>query len=282
MIAVDVRRTPLAATAARLAAVSEHCPLHVGLPGDDGWVSLASLRDADALGGWAGQLADSCGDRRAAAMDVGTGIVSAATHAWVLPVLADLRLPTADLADVWLHRHPTEGWVDGVALTDERLAVLPADCAAGDDRATVLADRQALHHALAERLARLQWLLDPLAATLPVGRAALWGALADAVGARALWLARELDADRPAAWAAAQEVLDALAAGQPALRVRPALLPVEHTGGTEWFSARGTCCLWYRTQPAPDPDGEGYCGTCPLRTPRSRVQRLRDHLNSQA
>lgn len=75
-----------------------------------------------------------------------------------------------------------------------------------------------------------------------------------------------------------QGMLDVMAAKAP-LRRRARLFPVAWSGGTTCFQVRGTCCLLYRSSAAPDRDGDGYCATCPLRTDRSRTERLRASLD---
>lgn len=272
--------SPLAGTAQRLSALDEDLTYRVGQPDEPGWHRFAGLADPGLLTAWHRELAAREGDRRTAAAYLGGWVAAAAVETWALPALAEARLPLAGPAAVSLHRHAEEGWFDAVAAPSP-LAVLPGDPAAGQVGAIVVADREALLDLLAERLLTLEVVFDMLAATLPVGAGALWGGLADSVGGRALWLARLLDSDRDAAWRDAQAITDRLAARQPRLRVRPHPFPVAYSGGEELFQVRGTCCLYYRTVAEPDPDGEGYCGTCPLRTDASRTRRLRAHLDDQ-
>lgn len=92
-------------------------------------------------------------------------------------------------------------------------------------------------------------------------------------------VARRLGLDELETWRRCELLLvDAIHAGAPGLRHRPHLLPVPLSGGTAHYQVRGTCCLSYRTFDQPDPNGDGYCATCPLRTDDSRTRRLRAHL----
>lgn len=275
----DVGTSPLQQTAARLTALDEHLAYRVGVPEEHDWHWLRDL-DTELLADWHAQLTTREGDRRAAAAYLGGWVAAAVVEAYLLPMLAEARLPLVGIDGVAVHRH-ADGWFDAVALPDGPVGVLREDSAAGGPGVEVRADRDALLDATAERLAGVGPLFDAVSAVMPVGLPALWGGLADSVGGRSLWLARLLDRDRGGAWADAQALTDRVAAGQPRLRQRPTPFPVTFRGGDEWFQVRSTCCLYYRTVESPDPDGDGYCGTCPLRTDASRTRRLRVHLEEQ-
>lgn len=272
---------PLEAVAPRLSGLSDHLAYEVGVPGGTGWHRLADLADPELLAGWHRDLAAREGDRKAAAAYLAGWISGAAAEAWLLPVLAGGCLPLAGPPRVRVHRH-ADGWFDAVAVPAAPVAVLPGDPHAGQTGVVVASGRGALLDGVAERLSGLGAVFAALRAACPIGPVALWGAVADAVASRALWLARLSDGDRQAAWETAEAVTDRLAAAQPRLRARPRPFPVPWSGGEELFQVRGTCCLWYRTVATPDPDGDGYCNTCPLRTDTSRTGRLRAHLEEQA
>ncbi len=280
MTAIDTVESPLAQTARRLSGLDADLAYRVGIPDQPGWHRLGDLTDAALLAGWHAELSAREGDRRTAAAYLGGWVASAAVEAYLLPVLAEARLPLAGVDGIGVHRH-AEGWLDAIALPEAPFAALPGDPAEDAAGAQVLTDRGALLDATAERLAGVAPVLAAIAASTPVGQAALWGQLADSIGGRSLWLARLLDLHRRAVWTEAQALIDRVAALQPGLRQRPRLFPVVHGGGEEWFQVRGTCCLYYRTAEEADPDGEGYCGTCPLRTDSSRARRLSAHLDDQ-
>ena len=122
-------------------------------------------------------------------------------------------------------------------------------------------------------------LVEQASAELPIGRTAVWGGLADAITAFALMFSRQSGRDQQDDWRRCEVLLDGLAHHAP-LRVRPTPLHVEWSRGPSLYPVRGTCCLHYRTCDDPDPDGEGYCTTCPLRTADSRIRRLRHHLEA--
>lgn len=271
----------LVETTVRLNALDEHLAYQVGVPDEPDWHRLGDLTDTALLTEWHAELSAREGDRRTAAAYLGGWVASAVVEAYLLPVLADARLPLADVAEVGVHRH-ANGWFDMLALPDAAIAVLPGDLTAASTGVRVLRDRSALLDAMAQRLTGIGAVFATVCAALPVGGAALWGGLADSIGGRSLWLARLCDLDRRQAWADAQTIMDRIATAGPQLRQRPAPFPVRFSGGEEWFSTRSTCCLYYRTVESPDPDGEGYCGTCPLRTDTSRTRRLRAHLDERA
>lgn len=97
-------------------------------------------------------------------------------EAYVLPVLAEARLPLAGIDGTGVHRH-AGGWFDAVAL--------PGDPAADAAGAQVLADRHELLEVTAERLTGVAPLFQAIAASMPVGPAALLGGLADSIGGAA-------------------------------------------------------------------------------------------------
>ncbi len=271
---------PLAETARRLSALDEHLSYEVGLPDGNRWYRLAELADAKRLAAWHGELTAREGDRRTAAAYLGGWIAAAAVQVWAVPVFAERRLALAGPEAVSVRRH-ADGWFDAVAAPGSPLAILPHDPAAELPGAVVVPDVERLLDLLAERLLSIEGVFESLRAECPVGPPALWGVLADSVAATALWLARLTDGDRHAAWRDAEALTDRLAARQDRLRIRPNPFPVAFSGGEELYHVRGTCCLSYRTVEGADPDAEGYCSTCPLRTHASRTHRLRAYLEDR-
>lgn len=254
--------SPLAHTVRRLSALNEHLDYRVGVPDEPGWYPLGDLVDPYLLVDWHAKLTALEGDRRTAAAYLGGWIAGAAVEAYLLPVLTDARLPLAGIDNVGVRRN-VEGWFDAVALSPFPIAVLPGDPAADTAGVEVLADRDTLLDATAAQVAAIAPVLRVVSDVMPVGQVALWGGLADNIGARSLWLARLLDMPREQVWAEMRDLTDRIAVIRWQLRQRPTPFPVVYGGGEEWFQVRSTCCLYYRTVEAPDPDGEGYCATCP-------------------
>ncbi len=180
---------------------------------------------------------------------------------------------------LWVHRR-CEGWFDGVAFESPQVLVTADDPESGHPDATVV-DGTGLLAAHGDALAaRLTPVLDAIRALAPFGRRGLWGTAADEVAGAALWAARAGASDLDAAWRTAVAVTDALAARAPWIRTRPRPFSVDVDQGRSLFPVKGTCCLYYKTQPQPPDPRDGYCTTCPLRDDTSRRQRLVEHLRT--
>lgn len=256
----DARADPaLGAVAHRLRA-SGVLDLAVGGVAGRGWLALDHvLGDVPA---WHADLARDHGDRRAAAAYLATWLAAGPSLVVGLPALVGGVVPEVTPDALWLHRHP-QGFVDGYAIT-------PRGVGHGDGEA-----------ALADAGRRIAQLTSPLilrlCELLPVGPVALWGGVADAIGAYALWFARATGDDGARAWARAERLLDHLSRSAP-VRYRPRLFPVAWSGGTTHYPVRCTCCLYYRTAAAVDAGAASYCSTCPLRSDESRMARIVAHL----
>jgi hypothetical protein len=88
---------------------------------------------------------------------------------------------------------------------------------------------------------------------VPFGLAGMWGTLADV-------------------FAGDDALVDALGRNVAQLRTRPRLQLVDE----RVVVVRSTCCLWFKVfDGTPDPDGEGYCTTCPHRSDTSRAAMVR-------
>lgn len=266
--------SPLSDTAARISALSDYLDCRVGVPAGDAWHRVNWLVEADLLAGWHADVTGRTGDRRVAAAYMSNWLISTLVGTWLIPVLAENRLPLAAQRDIAVRR--TEGgWFDGVAVDDDVVAVLPDDPAAGHPAAMVLQDRGALLDALADRILGLEPVIHALREACPIGLPALRGAVADAVANQSLLLAQLMNRDRHAAWHDADAIIERLDERDLRLSIRPRPFPVVLDEQEEIFGVCATCCLYYRTVDDPDRDGEGYCDTCPLRTDESRLIRLR-------
>jgi hypothetical protein len=237
--------------------------LQVGAPTDAAWYALPeAVAAADA---WHVDLAARVGDHLAAASYLAAWLAEVPTVLVAIPALFGAPLVEVELDDLHVRRHP-DGWFDGLAVDpwSYRDPAAPLDAAA-------------------ELLQRLTApVVDGLVARLPIGRAAVWGAVADAVAGRALRLAHASGRDPEVTWRAAERLLDGLQLRLGGRLVRPEPLLVPWAGGTIRDVTRGTCCRYHRTCLAPDPRGEGFCATCPLRAEDSRRERVAAHLEVTA
>jgi hypothetical protein len=255
----DVAAERLVTVVARIDALDPLVTWEVGLPTDPTWMALPELLAE--VPAWHGDLTARVGDRRTAAAYLAVWIAEVPALLLGLPVV--FGGPSIDLEAEDLHvRRHADGWFDGLALD-------PWSVAGAGDRVG----------ATGVTIRRLTTpLVDALADALPVGRAAIWGGVADGLCGRALHVARELRVDAEQVWAASSGILDVLGERLVPPLVRPQPLDVPWSGGLARYLTRGTCCLHHRTCDDPDPRGEGYCATCPLRPAESRVERLAAHL----
>jgi hypothetical protein len=250
-----------AATVASLAPdVTE---LHVGLPTDPEWIALPEAVAAAST--WHADLSARVGDDRAAAAYLTGWIAEVPALLAGVPVVLGAPVVELEIDDLHVRRH-VDGWFDGLAIDPWSAHEPPAPLAAAAD---------VVHRLTAPVIASL-------IAELPVGAAAAWGHVADSLSGHALHLARASGRDPDAAWDGAQRLLDGLQDRLGFRLVRPRPLLVPWSGGTARHQTRGTCCLHHRTCRDPDPRGEGYCATCPLRDETSRVERLAACLDATA
>jgi hypothetical protein len=278
---------PLAGTFERLRRFDDLCRAEIGVPSDEtehdrGWLPLGTItaHGLDELFA----AAQRGGPRRpdylgatvaAALVDV---LVSTALPA----LLLERRLPEVAPANLTVRLHDDELWFHRVALVEPRCWALPDDPEAGDATVRTVANLDQLHVAFADVVvAAARGWFDAVRARAPFGRRGMWGQLADDVSATALWTARAAGLDQHETWDEGQAVIDVIAAAVPDLRVRPRRFPVRWSGGESLWHVKGTCCLWYTTAEDPDPCGDGYCTTCPLRPDDVRHERLAAWLETQ-
>ena len=263
---VPVGRRPVTMQPARVAqqlgTVEGQPRLVVGRPAGGGWWTVSEA--AAGIETWFAPLADQHGDRRLAAAYVSSWLAGAPAVVVGLCAVLGGVAPLATGDRVWVHRHPG-GWVD-------RYAIDPVE----------LVD-QGMDEVLAAAGRHVAELAGPVVERacdqLPIGRAAVWGGVADTLTAYALMFARQHGRDEREDWRRCEVLLDGLQRHAP-LRTRPRPFPVAWSAGSSLYPVRGTCCLYYRSCADPEPDGDGYCTTCPLRTDTSRTARLVAHLES--
>lgn len=264
---------PLEATLERLRALDPWSVAEVGRPEGDAWYALDDMVADGHLDAWLASLVTEHGGRRdVAGTYLGSWLAATLVEVPMAAILTERRLP--DLrAGLWLHRHQ-EGWFDRVAFASCSLTVVAGDADADHPHTTVVADRASVWDryalTLVEVLSPLLWALRQ---RVPYGMRGLWGAVADDVAGRALRIARLTGGDGWGDWSEARVILDRIAVYQDHLRTRPSPFPVTWSGGDTLFQVKGTCCLYYKTQEAPDPRGEGYCTSCPFREDESRTER---------
>ena len=272
---------PLATTLARLRQVEPWFSGQVGRPTGAGWFRLDTLTADERLSDWIDDLAGrNAGHRDVAGSYLGGWLAGAAITVPTAALVLERRLPDPD-APLWVHRHE-DGWFDQVAFEHVGVLVAGDDAGGAHPDATVVDAELAVVHGRA-LAARLGPVLDAVRALTPFGRRGLWGSAADQVASVALWAARAGGVDLDATWRTAVRVNDALAGSTPWIRSRPRAFTVQAGGRPTLFTVKGTCCLFYKTQPQPpDPCGEGYCTTCPFRDDGSRHDRLVAHLADES
>jgi hypothetical protein len=237
--------------------------LRVGVPTDAAWYALPEA--VAAAEAWHVELAARVGDHLAAASYLAAWLAEVPTVLVAIPVLFGAPLVEVQLDDLHVRRHP-DGWLDGLAVDPWSYR---------DPAAPLEAAAELLHDLTAP-------VVDGLVDRLPIGATAAWGAVADAVAGRALHLARASGRDTDVTWRASERLLDGLQLRLGGRLVRPEPLLVPWAGGTIRDVTRGTCCRYHRTCVAPDPRGDGYCATCPLRAEDSRRERVAAHLEVTA
>jgi hypothetical protein len=134
-------------------------------------------------------------------------------------------------------RQGEHGWFDGLAVAPGPLRTVDADALAADVAALFAP------------------LFPAVRARLPYGTAGMWGAVADAIGD--------------------PTIIEGVAARVPQLRARPRIQRIPWRDGVLEYHVRGTCCLWHKVYDGvADPDGEGYCESCPHRSDGCRAARV--------
>jgi hypothetical protein len=255
---------PVAATAARLAALDEYAGFAVRPEAGTGWVALATAEADGSLDRWLARLVTEHGGRNVAGSTLGAALASAVLGPTVGALLIDRRCPDPALPNLTARPDDT-GEFEARGVRTAALAVLIGDEAATHPDSVALPDEDALDEWWASRAAAtLSALFEAVCTRAPFGRRNLWGLAADDVSATALWLAQLAGLDQQAAWSRAQRLLDALARHAPVRFPRAQPFPA----GGRLHQVRGTCCLYYRSSAAI------RCDTCPLRDDASRRERL--------
>jgi hypothetical protein len=265
---------PGAATVARLDVASAWRRFSAR-PEGPGWVRLSDrLADAAAMDGWVRAERDgfAAGHPDLAGALVVYRFAGSLAELVVGPLVDQDRVLVLGPADVWFRLGPAAR-LDGLAVADATVTVLPGDDDAGAPGTTTAADRDALRSVAVDSLVAV---FEPLARAVreraPFGLAGMWGTLADHTAEVAMSRARGRAplAEQRAAWVAADALVTDLAGRQPLVRGRPSLTEVSGAAGDGCFVTKGTCCLVYKVT--------DMCSSCPLRSEADRRARFVAHL----
>lgn len=247
--------------------------------GGPGWFRLSErLADPGGLDAWveAEVAGPAAGHRDVAGSLVTYRFAGSLAELVVGPLLDQRRAMTLRPAAVSVLLGPDGARLDGVAVDDLDVAVLPTDPDAGRPGTAVVDDVAGLRAVAVEAMvATYGPLVEAVRARAPFGRRGMWGALADHLAEVALRRAREQRRDAAATWAEVEALLDDLAAREPLLVVRPRHQEVVTPAGSGLFAAKGTCCLIYK------PAGSvaaAACTSCPLRRPADRADAFARYL----
>jgi hypothetical protein len=267
---------PLARAATAVRARDEHQVIELGRPDSPAWFRLADLYADGAVAAELDWAARADGDTPLP-RDVAASYLASWIDSCVLGPAATLLVLEGVLPDVtpdnlWLRRHATDRWYDRISYERPAFRCTADHAAAGHPDAAVVADRAELVAALADAaVALLTPLFAAVRARASYGLRGMWGSLADDLAGTLTWITRRSDGDateQRLVWRATEEILDAVAARAPLLRVRPTVVDVEWSAGCTLFSRRGTCCLYYKTPDALlHAEADRYCTSCPLRDP---------------
>ena len=267
--------SPLACTLARLSDAYENVRFVAGRPAGNGWFVLAdALADGALIDGWFDAIRDTNGGHEAvAASFLASWLTGIVVEPVTSAIVRERRAWSVAADDLVVHRHD-EGWFDGLAIVNPRLVMLRGDRDSGHRDSVVVEDVATLRSSVATEIAgTLGMIFGAVRRRARLGLPVMWGAMADSAGYAAVADAAARGCDRQAAFDEAMVFVDAIREVATMPRVRPSLVQVAWSGGVSHEIARGTCCLWYRTQIDPDPMGEGFCSSCPRRDPEDRRRR---------
>lgn len=263
----------LAETLERVGEMSDYLNVRLGAPSGEGWFPASEFADEDSP-----HLDDFI---KRVGGELGTGDRSVMTsfffgyYTWqiaapaIICYLAEDRVPDISAPNVAL-RVNEGGRVDDLAILEEKFAALAGDPAAGRPGVTVVEDGDALRRYLLDRFVgeHLPPVVESMRRRTPLGRRALWAAVADRCASTVIWVTGQLQKEH-----LCRSEVEALV-GEPPLEGGTGILYVEHAGREEMFLKRGSCCFNYKLTGA-------SCATCPLLRPEERKRRLEEHLAMQ-
>lgn len=242
-----------------------------GEGGEGAWEPLADVVSDDALQELEARLLRRDGVPARAAHSMFAGW-SAGYLAWTIAigVLRDGVLVAASRPGaVLVLRHP-DGYYHDVRLIDAHAYVSAAHPWAGRPDVKTLTDHAALEaEAVAEIDRVCSAVIDGIAQRSGRGRAGLWAQVADAVGDAAF----SLQAAEPGIGPldVSPSIQRLLSTPGAPWRHTPTIWIAEDGGDQVLVKHRGSCCLYYRRDPAvaeqPGDEEPDYCTTCLFRSP---------------
>lgn len=264
---------PLARTLERVGEMSDHLNVRLETPSGEGWFPASKFADKDSphLDAFMQRVGGELGTRDRSVM----ASFFFGYYNWqiVAPVvicyLAEDRVPDTSASNLALHVNEG-GRVDDLAILEEKFAALPDDPAAGHPGVTVVEDREALRRYFLDRFVgeHLPPVVESMRSRTPLGRRALWAAVADRCASTVIRVSGQLQKEY-----LRQSEVEAFV-GEPPLKGGTGIVYVEHAGREGMFLKRGACCFNYKLT------GEN-CATCPLLRSEERERRLKEHLARQ-
>lgn len=257
---------PLACTQARLRALRPDFPhaytVQVGVPDSPGWLGVHDLL-AGGVGPWLDvwmRRVDSGGRASVAAVRVIGSLAHVVVGRLTAALVLDRRAYDVRAGNLAV-RHDADGVIDRVAVRRSTVTVLPDDDAAGMPAVVVAPDLPALLDEPARQaVAILAPAIDELRALSRFGVVPAWNVVADSVLSTATFVPLYSGDDQRAGRALGEALLDALVSHGARIRTRGTCTSVRGLS----VPVRGSCCFHYKTGPAVEAAGDGFCTTCPL------------------
>lgn len=267
---------PLRDTLTRLATLYEYAPdVVIEVPNEPDWIGAESLftLDSSHLRQMLAASAAAVGTTR---RDVAASLLFH-RYSWsvagiaVAAYLTHQRLPDLCISNLAI-RLDGQGQPDRYALRSGRFWAEATDSAAAHPDAMVVAagtlDLPRLRGELELHFAPV---IDAMRAHAPLGKRAMWLALAD----NGAWWLDELGKRLQRPGSRAAEIKRLTQGADSRLRGGTRLIEVEADGRRQSFVIRGSCCLSYKL-PATE-----RCATCPLLKPAEQLERLQAYVLSE-
>jgi ferric iron reductase protein FhuF len=270
----DRRVPPLAATLARTRRHAAPRGATVEQPSGSGWVRCGDLlaHGGAELERRLSVLTARWGRRDVAASFFASWYAGSVVAPAVAAFVGEARVPDLTPGTMSVHAGG-DGWFDAAAYHRPRMTVLPADPAAADPTARVVAGLAELRAVLVEGvLGHLEPVVTALCRRARLGPPALWGLAA--AQCASVFLAAGRERGDPDGARAAADAFFAVAC--PPMRARPTWHAFEHAGRRHLWMRRGSCCLAHRL-PATE-----HCASCPFTPAEERETRLRRWLDDTA
>ncbi len=279
---------PLAWAAAGIAQRDANQVLELGAPDPGaGWFRLDALGTPGAIEtelAWiAGRTRDGVRPRDVTASELASGLGSCVAIPTAMLLVFEGVVPEVSGENLWIRRSEGGRYYDRIAFERPSYRCVTGSAGDGHRDAEPIPDRAALVGSFAGAVvATLDPLFTAIRTVAPYGVRGMWGSLADDLLTSMLWTTRRFDGTDDAQRAVAAttgEIIDAIAARQPLLKVRPTVVDLTWARGHTLFCRRGTCCMIYKA-PGAGEGPERYCASCPLIDDDDRNDRWRTWLAS--